>query len=271
MTVPDAPTGLVATRGNETVTLSWSAPTYDGGSQITGYNVYRGTTPGGEGSTPIATSESIIITDTAVTNGITYYYTVRAVNAIGPGIASSEASATPATAPEFPTSLTATGGQGTVHLTWIAPNDRGLSITNYKIYRATSSGDETLLATVGNVAFGTTRFRGPVSTRLALERCQEGAPRTKPSRQPRHLQPSRCQVRRRTCPPRRRTARASSSPGPYLRRTAAAPSPAIAYTGGPRAAARRSSRPSSCGELQGRVDDPGGGLLLHGRRCKQCR
>ena len=113
--------------------------------------MYRGTTSGGEGAIPFATSPSTTYTDTAVTNGITYFYTVKAVNAMGPGVASSEASATPATVPDSPTSLTATGGQGTVHLTWIAPNSGGSSITNYKVYRATSSGAETLLTTVGNV------------------------------------------------------------------------------------------------------------------------
>ncbi len=151
VTVPDAPTGLVATRGNETVTLSWSAPTHDGGSQITGYNVYRGTTPGGEGTVPFATSTSTDYTDNDVTNGVTYYYVIRAVNSIGAGSPSSEVSGTPATVPDAPATLTATGGQGTVHLTWTAANSGGSPVTNYKVYRATSSGAETLLTTVGNV------------------------------------------------------------------------------------------------------------------------
>ena len=107
VTVPDAPTGLVATRGNETVTLSWSAPTHDGGSQITGYNVYRGTTPGGEGTVPFATSTSTDYTDNDVTNGVTYYYVIRAVNSIGAGSPSSEVSGTPATVPDAPATLTA--------------------------------------------------------------------------------------------------------------------------------------------------------------------
>jgi hypothetical protein len=37
------------------VKLSWSAPSSDGGSPITSYNIYRSTTPGGEGGTPVKT------------------------------------------------------------------------------------------------------------------------------------------------------------------------------------------------------------------------
>ncbi|MDP9300071.1 MAG: S8 family serine peptidase [Actinomycetota bacterium] len=47
--------------------------------------------------------------------------------------------------------LSAMAGNATVHLSWTAPSDGGSAITNYKIYRGTTSGGETLLATVGNV------------------------------------------------------------------------------------------------------------------------
>ena len=50
---PPTPTGLAATPGNGSVALSWTAS-----SGATGYNIYRGTTSGGEGSTPVATTAS---------------------------------------------------------------------------------------------------------------------------------------------------------------------------------------------------------------------
>ena len=80
--------------GDSSVRLSWSAPSSDGGSPVTGYRLYRGTTAGGESRTPIAdhvTSRSF--TDTSVANGTTYYYRVAAVNAQGTSPPSNEAHA----------------------------------------------------------------------------------------------------------------------------------------------------------------------------------
>ena len=97
-TAPQPPTGLIATSGNTQTSLSWAAPTDNGGSTITGYNIYRGTVSGGEGTTPVGTVSGSTLTyaDTGLTNGITYYYKVTAVNSVGESSPSNEASATPA-------------------------------------------------------------------------------------------------------------------------------------------------------------------------------
>ena len=71
-------------RGNSSATVSWSVPASNGGSAITGYDVYRGTSAGGESATPVATNVTgTSFTDTGLVNGTTYYYTVAAVNAAG--------------------------------------------------------------------------------------------------------------------------------------------------------------------------------------------
>ncbi|MGH9059954.1 MAG: cell wall-binding repeat-containing protein, partial [Acidimicrobiales bacterium] len=100
-TVPGAPTNLTATPGNTQVALSWTAPVSDGGSSITGYKIYEGTTAGGEGATPAKTTTGAgtKTTITGLTNGTTYYFTVKAVNAFGISPASSEAPATPTPPP----------------------------------------------------------------------------------------------------------------------------------------------------------------------------
>ena len=128
--------------------LAWNAPSSDGGSAITGYRVYRGTTSGGETLlTTLGTATSYL--DTSVLNGTTYYYQVSAINAVGEGPRSTERSATPlapATAPGAPTLNSATAGNGSVSLAWSAPaSNGGSAITGYKLYRGTSSGGETLL------------------------------------------------------------------------------------------------------------------------------
>ena len=90
---PSAPSNLAATGGSTQVALTWTA-----GSGATSYNVYRGTTSGGESSTAIATGiTSTSYTDTTVTNGTKYYYEVASVNASGTSGKSNEASATPNT------------------------------------------------------------------------------------------------------------------------------------------------------------------------------
>ena len=100
-TPPSAPTNLVATGGNAQVTLTWQAPASNGGSPITNYRIYRGTSSNGE--TLKATIGNVLTyTDTSVTNGVTYYYQVSAVNGAGEGPRSNEASATPSPPPPPP-------------------------------------------------------------------------------------------------------------------------------------------------------------------------
>ena len=149
-TPPGAPQNLQATGGNAQVSLTWSAPASDGGSQVTGYKIYRSTTSGTETllASPPGTGTSY--TDLSAVNGTTYYYKVSAVNAVNEGPLSNEASVTPAapaTPPTAPQNLQATGGNAQVSLTWSAPaSDGGSSVTGYRIYRSTTSGTETLLA-----------------------------------------------------------------------------------------------------------------------------
>ena len=152
-TVPGAPTGLGATPGNTTATLSWTAPSSNGGSTITGYDVYEGTTPGGESTTPVNGTTLIGATSytvTGLTNGTNYYYKVSAVNGVGESAKSAEMFATPATTPGAPQSLTARQATSRgVTLSWAAPaSNGGAAITGYKLNRSTRSSRETSHVTV---------------------------------------------------------------------------------------------------------------------------
>jgi hypothetical protein len=97
-TLPGAPGGLTATAGSGQVSLSWSAPASNGGSGITAYNVYRSTTSGAE-SLLTTLGNVTTYTNTGLTAGTTYFYKVSAVNVVGEGTLSAEASATPVAAP----------------------------------------------------------------------------------------------------------------------------------------------------------------------------
>jgi hypothetical protein len=160
-TVPSAPQNLTATAGNAAVSLSWQPPASNGGSTITGYDVYEGTSSKGESSTPVNSSLITGTSDTVtgLTNGTPYFFTVEAVNGVGNSLPSNEVSATPsapstATVPGAPQHLTAAPSSTKgVALAWNAPaSNGGASITGYTLYRSTNSGRETAYATVSCTA-----------------------------------------------------------------------------------------------------------------------
>ena len=91
---PSAPTALGATAGDATVSLAWNAPSFDGGSQVTNYTVYRGTSSG-QLSFHADVGNTTSYVDSGLANGTTYYYKVSAENANGEGPQSNESSATP--------------------------------------------------------------------------------------------------------------------------------------------------------------------------------
>jgi glucan endo-1,3-alpha-glucosidase len=90
-TTASVPGGLTATGAVNQVSLSWAAST--GTAPIT-YSVFRGTSAGGEGATPIATGlTSTAFTDSGLATGGTYYYQVAASNTVGSTAHSAEVTA----------------------------------------------------------------------------------------------------------------------------------------------------------------------------------
>jgi fibronectin type 3 domain-containing protein len=133
--VPVAPTGLSTMPSNGQVSLSWSASA----TAVT-YNVYAGTSAGGESATPMTTGiTGLTYVISSLTNGNTYYFKVAAVNANGTSSLSAEASTTPATTPAAPSNVTATASSGQVVLNWTASS----SATTYNVYEGTTPGGET--------------------------------------------------------------------------------------------------------------------------------
>jgi hypothetical protein len=96
---PAAPGSVKAVAGASKVTLSWKAPASNGGSPITGYDVYEGSKPGHEATKPVnakpLSSATRSFAVTKLKQHAKYYFVVKAANAIGMGQASKEVSATP--------------------------------------------------------------------------------------------------------------------------------------------------------------------------------
>jgi subtilisin family serine protease len=86
--VPSAPTSVVATGGNASATVSWTAPASNGGAAITSYTATA--SPSGRSCTA-TTGVSCVIS--GLTNGVSYTFTVSARNSVGSGPSSSPSAA----------------------------------------------------------------------------------------------------------------------------------------------------------------------------------
>jgi hypothetical protein len=150
-TAPGAPV-LTGIAGNGVNHLKWTDGS-DGNSPVTAHNVWRGTASGAETLLATLSGSATSYDDSAVSNGVTYYYQVSDSNAVGGSPRSNEVALTPAVtrAPSVPQRLKATAKQGGVMLTWSKPADQGTSpVSGYRVYRGTAPGTETLLTSVGN-------------------------------------------------------------------------------------------------------------------------
>mgnify|MGYP001453828355 CR=1 FL=1 len=147
--VPAAPSSVVASGGDASAVLGWSAPAFDGGSPVTGYRV--------EYSTDAGANWTVVIDDTAsvdtslvvdgLTNGVGYLFRVAAINAAGVGdTAIASAQVNPRTTASAPVSTAAVAGNGTVALSWLPPLiDGGSAVTGYVVaYRPETSGEWTV-------------------------------------------------------------------------------------------------------------------------------
>ena len=126
-TTPGAPQHLRGVPGDAQVTLTWDAPSSDGGSAILRYEYAID-----DSGTWIDAGLDLEETVPGLTNGQQYAFEVRAVNSAGPG-APARTAATPLGMPSVPESLTATGGDGEVVLEWTEPaDDGGTPVTGYE-------------------------------------------------------------------------------------------------------------------------------------------
>ncbi len=155
VTLPGAPTGVTATAGNASASVSWTAPD-DGGTAITGYTV---TSSPGAFTCTATTSTSCTVDGLA--NGTSYTFTVTATNAVGTGPASSPSTGVipEAGVPGSPTGVTATAGDASATVSWTAPDDGGSPITGYTVTSSpgafTCTSTTTTSCTVDGLTNGT--------------------------------------------------------------------------------------------------------------------
>ena len=130
-TTPSAPS-VSAERGDGSTALSWTAGD-DGGSAVTGWQVQ--VNDGGWMDVAADTMSLSVDTD----DGAAYTFGVRGVNDVGEGAAGA-ASVEAGSAPAAPT-VTATGGDGSITVSWTAGDDGGSSVTSWHHRMKVSIGD----------------------------------------------------------------------------------------------------------------------------------
>jgi hypothetical protein len=128
-TVPNAPTIGVATAGNGSASIAFTAPTNNGGATITGYTATctasgQTTRTGANTATPISV--------TSLLGGVEYDCSVVATNSVGNSAASAVAKVTPTGTPGPPTIDSVTTTSTTASVYYKAPvSNGGSNITGY--------------------------------------------------------------------------------------------------------------------------------------------
>ena len=142
-TVPDAPTSVTGSEGDQQIAVAWQAPLDNGGSAVTGYRVQIRTAPSGAWGDPGGTcafavtgsSTALSCDATGLTNGTAYNVRVAAVNAGGTGASSDPTGdVTPmAPTPGAPTGVSAVAGNQQATVSWTAPTGTSNPITGYTV------------------------------------------------------------------------------------------------------------------------------------------
>lgn len=162
------PTNLTATAiiaGS--IRLDWAASSPE--TNVSKYNIYRAIATQGQNFVSPLNNVSVgttTYTDSATTDGVTYYYVVRAQGDIGNiETNTNEAIATAsAAAPPSPSNLIAApiSGDG-VQLTWTASSPE-TDVSQYNIYRATSSGAQDFSSPTYTVSVGISSYKDSAAT-----------------------------------------------------------------------------------------------------------
>ena len=136
--VPATPTGLSATAGVGSISLSWAATT-----NATAYTLKRSTTGTAGSFALLASPTGTNYVDGGLAGNTRYYYTVSAKNDSGESAASDPVSASTPVGPPAAPAPTATAGNATVTLNWATV----AGAASYEVSRATSAtGSYTSLA-----------------------------------------------------------------------------------------------------------------------------
>jgi hypothetical protein len=149
-TTPDAPTLNSVTRGYRQLTANFSAPAFNGGSDITDYEY---STNGGSTWASMGQTTTANYAITGLADFTEYNVRVRAANVAGGGAHSSTVAQYTAGLPGTVTGVSATSNANTQSVvSWTAPDANGTPITDYVIQYSTSSTFASSITTFSHTA-----------------------------------------------------------------------------------------------------------------------
>lgn len=156
VTITSSPTELVATTiSSSQINLSWTTPTDDGGSEITGYDVERSPDNGNTWYSVISNTgnNNATYNDAGLSQSTTYTYRVSTINGIGTGSPSNTASATTSTSTSgiVLNNIQSTSGSTTLSSNRIMLSDFDVGTDNNRLLVVGVSADR---SHVNSITFG---------------------------------------------------------------------------------------------------------------------
>jgi hypothetical protein len=149
---PVAPANVTASPGDGQVVLNWNAA-----ANASSYNILRSLTSGGP-YTQITNVTATAFTNTALANGVMYYYVIRAANAVGESPNSLEVGARPVSAVRPTSSVALAGNQLQLswpadHTGWRLQMSTNLNTTNWQDVAGTEATNSVLIQPTNGNAF----------------------------------------------------------------------------------------------------------------------
>lgn len=143
------PAPTVASKSETSISLNWDTPSSNG-STITDF-VLEKSDNGGTTWTDVTDSDSLFreIEFTGLTRGAEYRFRVKAINGEGSGVFSPVLTSIPAVAPAAISQLDVISRASTsIGLSWSAPDNGGIPISNYRIRQSSDGGQSWINSTL---------------------------------------------------------------------------------------------------------------------------
>jgi hypothetical protein len=156
--VPDTPAASVKSEADQTsISITWSAPAYDGSSSLIGYKIFWDNNTGTIiTASPIGTTpyQTLSFTKSGLTAGLYYKFAVSAINDLGESLKSNSVTIIAATVPnQVSTPSLYSQSKTSIGISWTDPLENGgTPITNYLVQMDGGSAARNVFTTIATLS-----------------------------------------------------------------------------------------------------------------------